>query len=297
MISGTFHTTAQEWRYYSREKSLIHTAHFAQLPTGIPGDPVFIPVVPPTGTGGTGNNGFKVGTGTVPSITPYRNLTYAGTTGYLATPWFSGFIFGTFPSQGAHPGLFREWTINAQAEGYSNVADSVFAASLSGACPPQGDPGGVILVSVTHNLNFSISFGTVFQPAPESWQEYTFISDQGITENPNQFGTNFPPPNMQQLSHEDVIMQEDLNGGNYLWQSNLEVVDMMGGFIVGRDCMMLVDNVSFPHNGLQGKVVGAGSWIGLGALISPISYTDGTSIFGFKMGPMNLLNGPNWIGQ
>ncbi len=296
MISGTFHTTAQEWRYFSREKALIHTAHFAQLPTGIPGDPVFIPITPPTGVGGGGGS-FHVGTGTVPSITPYRNLTYAGTTGYMVSPWFSGFIFGTFPSQGAHPGLFRSWDINAQAQGYSNVADSAWGVSLSGTCEPQGDPGGAILMTYGHRLVFQISFGTSIQPAPESWQGYAFVADPGLPEPPNQFGVNYPPPNMQQIAHGDQIMQEDLNGGNYLWQSNLEVVWMMGGYLQPSDHMILVDNISFPHQGLQGKILGAGSWIGLGALISPISYTDGTYIQGFKVGPMNLLNGPNWIGQ
>lgn len=46
MISGSFHTLSQEWRYYSREKSLIHTLHLAQLPTPQSGDTVLILPVP-----------------------------------------------------------------------------------------------------------------------------------------------------------------------------------------------------------------------------------------------------------
>ncbi len=42
MISGSFHTIEQEWRYYSREKSLIHTLHLAQLTTGTVGESIAI---------------------------------------------------------------------------------------------------------------------------------------------------------------------------------------------------------------------------------------------------------------
>lgn len=49
MNSGTFHVMAQEWRYYSREKSLIHTLHLSQLVTPKPGDTVLILPVPPAG--------------------------------------------------------------------------------------------------------------------------------------------------------------------------------------------------------------------------------------------------------
>ncbi len=47
MISGSFHTLAQEWRYYSREKALIHTLHLAQLPSSRRGDTVVIASTPP----------------------------------------------------------------------------------------------------------------------------------------------------------------------------------------------------------------------------------------------------------
>lgn len=56
MISGSYHISAQEWRYYSREKSLIHTLHLAELPTSRPGDTVEIASTNPAGTSNGGNN-------------------------------------------------------------------------------------------------------------------------------------------------------------------------------------------------------------------------------------------------
>lgn len=73
MISGAFHPMAQEWRYYSREKSLIHTLHLAELPTTINGQSIIIAPTVPTGTTG-GSNGFNVGPITIPDITPYNGL-------------------------------------------------------------------------------------------------------------------------------------------------------------------------------------------------------------------------------
>ena len=64
MISGTFHPSAQEWRYFSREKALIHTLHLGQLPASTPGNSVFIQAVPPSGT----HSGRNIN---VPSITPW----------------------------------------------------------------------------------------------------------------------------------------------------------------------------------------------------------------------------------
>lgn len=73
MISGAFHPMAQEWRYYSREKSLIHTLHLAELPATINGQSIIIAPTVPTGTTG-GSNGFNVGPITIPDITPYNGL-------------------------------------------------------------------------------------------------------------------------------------------------------------------------------------------------------------------------------
>lgn len=56
MISGAFHPSSQEWRYYSREKSIIHTLHLAQLASSQPGKTALIASTAPTGkqTGGIG---------------------------------------------------------------------------------------------------------------------------------------------------------------------------------------------------------------------------------------------------
>lgn len=42
MISGTFHVMSQQWRYFSREKSIVHTLHVAQLAPSLGGDTVII---------------------------------------------------------------------------------------------------------------------------------------------------------------------------------------------------------------------------------------------------------------
>lgn len=57
MISGTFHVMAQEWRYYAREKSLIHTLHLGELTSSQRGDTVLIAPVPPINQ--KGGNGYK----------------------------------------------------------------------------------------------------------------------------------------------------------------------------------------------------------------------------------------------
>lgn len=67
MISGSFHPIAQEWRYYSREKSLIHTLHLAQLTTGTVGDSIAIPIQASALSSGLGKLSFSVPPITLPS--------------------------------------------------------------------------------------------------------------------------------------------------------------------------------------------------------------------------------------
>lgn len=62
MNSGTFHVMSQEWRYFSREKSIIHTLHLGQLPPSGTGATILIDSTSPTMQGG------KVGGFSVPSL-------------------------------------------------------------------------------------------------------------------------------------------------------------------------------------------------------------------------------------
>lgn len=121
MISGTFHPMAQEWRYYSREKSLIHTLHVAELPTTITGQSIIISPTVPTGTTG-GSNGFNVGPITLPDITPYNGLQinrsnfnipplWTTTTDSLATVNQSG-------SYGPWSGTFSDFVANKTVASY-----------------------------------------------------------------------------------------------------------------------------------------------------------------------------------
>lgn len=58
MISGTFHSLAQEWRYFSREKAIVHTLHLAQIPSSNAGDTVLIATTPPVSKQTGGGKGF-----------------------------------------------------------------------------------------------------------------------------------------------------------------------------------------------------------------------------------------------
>lgn len=60
MISGTFHVMSQQWRYFSREKSIVHTLHVAQLLPTQSGDTIVIGVTPPVQANKSG--GFSGGT-------------------------------------------------------------------------------------------------------------------------------------------------------------------------------------------------------------------------------------------
>lgn len=283
MISGTFIPRAQEWRYYSREKSLIHTLHLAELPSGTIGDSVFIQIVPPTGTGGIKGNGFGIGSGTVPDLTPWRNISWNGTTGYMVSPYGTASVFQNPPAV-SHPGIAHYSSIPFGP----NHFDSGYWFSLSGTCPPQGDPGGLCLIVYRHPLAFPISFGTSIQPAPEGSTNYVFVSDKG----PDTFDVNgytWPPPNMQQLNHVDNICHE--NGPE--WQTDLMVLQLQGN-VDFFDNMLLVDNISYPHNGLPGKYVGQGGWFSVVHGTVGDVWTAENSCFVVKVGPMNLLDGPNW---
>lgn len=73
MVSGTFHVQSQEWRYFSREKSIVHTAHLSQLPVFSTGQTITILIAPPTGSTASGN-GFNFKPQPYPGITPYRGV-------------------------------------------------------------------------------------------------------------------------------------------------------------------------------------------------------------------------------
>lgn len=56
MNNEPFHPIGQEWRYFSREKSIIHTLHLAQLPVSLAGDTVAILPTAPAGKDGGGTS-------------------------------------------------------------------------------------------------------------------------------------------------------------------------------------------------------------------------------------------------
>lgn len=98
MISGVFHVMSQEWRYFSREKAIVHTAHMAELAPFTTGQTVTIPIIPPTGTSVAGN--FRINTGTFPVITPYRGLDITNVTQNVPPLWVFGFGFGALNGPG-----------------------------------------------------------------------------------------------------------------------------------------------------------------------------------------------------
>lgn len=82
MNNEPFHVMSQEWRYFSRQKALIHTLHLGQLPQDTAGDSVFITVTPPSGTGG-----FNVPPITLPPISPYGGTTWTNSTNNYPPMW------------------------------------------------------------------------------------------------------------------------------------------------------------------------------------------------------------------
>lgn len=55
MNSGTFHVISQQWRYFSREKSIIHTLHLGELDASHRGQTVIIDSTPPINNPNDGN--------------------------------------------------------------------------------------------------------------------------------------------------------------------------------------------------------------------------------------------------
>lgn len=90
MVSGTFHPISQQWRYFSREKAIVHTLHLAQIPPYVTGQTVTIPIVPPTGTGASGGSSFRQGTQQYPTITPYRGVNITNVTNNIPPYWLDG---------------------------------------------------------------------------------------------------------------------------------------------------------------------------------------------------------------
>lgn len=91
MNNEPFHVMSQEWRYFSRQKSLIHTLHLAQLAPDLPGETVLIlptapeksgdgwhPPVPPL-PGGTFGGSGKIITNTGLILDCYGSVSYNGT--------------------------------------------------------------------------------------------------------------------------------------------------------------------------------------------------------------------------
>lgn len=84
MNSGSFHVMSQGWRYFSREKSIVHTLHLAELAPMVTGQSVFITSVPPTGTSG---GGFNVPPNPFPPITPYGGINWTKITLNVPLYW------------------------------------------------------------------------------------------------------------------------------------------------------------------------------------------------------------------
>lgn len=78
LVNEPFHVMSQEWRYYSREKSIIHTLHLAQLTSGTLGQTILIaPTVNPKA------GGFNVPSLQVPAI---AGFSFPASTGTPAQP-------------------------------------------------------------------------------------------------------------------------------------------------------------------------------------------------------------------
>lgn len=95
MNNEPFHAIGQEWRYFSREKAIIHTLHLAQLPSYVTGSSVFITPVPPTGTG---QSGFNLKSRPLPVLTPYGGIDWTNVVNNFPPLWMRGSDFSVFAS-------------------------------------------------------------------------------------------------------------------------------------------------------------------------------------------------------
>lgn len=107
MNSEPFHVMSQEWRYFSRQKALVHTLHLGQLPESRSGDSVFINVAPPTGTGQIGSK-FNVPPLTIPTIPPFQGGSWKDSINNIPPMWvqsvdsFASPLSGTYGFTGSY---------------------------------------------------------------------------------------------------------------------------------------------------------------------------------------------------
>lgn len=152
MISGAFHVMAQEWRYYSREKSLIHTLHLSELVTTHPGDTIEIASTAPTGNNkvppitfpplpGVTGGGFTINT---PQPEGTYNATYDGAGGVL-TEYITEFQLTIIPCNAINHGGFScalipgEVTfVHAQQPGWYLITVAATVASSCAGNIPEG---------------------------------------------------------------------------------------------------------------------------------------------------------------
>lgn len=110
MISGTFHVSSQEWRYFAREKSIVHTLHLGQLPpTGTkPGDTVLIDSAAPSANNNSSN--FSVPKISIPAF-PDINITETVKTTRTTLP-------NVFGSVGMNKTILAQKNVNIQFAGW-----------------------------------------------------------------------------------------------------------------------------------------------------------------------------------
>lgn len=141
MNSGTFHTMAQQWRYFSRERSLIQTLHVGELPVFNTGQTVTITPVPPTGTG---NNGFSIPKFNIPIITPYRGLDWTHVTINIPPIWNAYGANAAFDSQSGSYGVTGSFgpfdtNITNQTFEWTSTGGAFLAIGRQGACANSFD--------------------------------------------------------------------------------------------------------------------------------------------------------------
>lgn len=237
MNSGTFHLASQEYSYHPQEKALRQTVHFAQLPEMVDGEEVVIVHVPPD----AGRKHWS-GTGSYPIITPYRNMIYLGTTGYMPA------------SYGGHEGAFGHWI----DDGLGDFSETKYHppevnASVLFAAPSRLG-GGMCVVLGTLGLAFSqVSVG--LQPA-ESNRLVMFTSQLPDILPPEPVSTPagyYPPPDF-------TIVEEHSNvchGVGSRWVFELE--HLLTIIYPGSQTLFLTDNLTTGTGTDIEKYVGQGA--------------------------------------
>lgn len=198
-----------------QQRALLPTLHMAELPETIVGDTNFFAITPPTGTanGFTSHQPFDV-----PVVTPYKDVRWDGTTGYMPASYGLTSVesLGVFVQDPQKDFSLLQETFQFNGSNY-----------VAGFASPTRLGGGMCLVMRTANLNLPDNVG-FYSPRGIQALSFTSQAPQG----------SFPPGDYQLVMRVSSV----INGYGASWVSP-------GGFGLSviypaTDSLFLIDNLA-----------------------------------------------------